>query len=203
MMLPASVLKSQENWKLKTEKEGIKIYSTHFADSKIKALKVVCTADASLSQLVAVLLNINEQDEWFYHTHSTILKQVSPTELFYYAELDLPFPFSNRDFVEHLLVSQNPVTKVVIMEVQNLPNYIPIKKDIVRVTHSQCNWVVKPLGKNLIGIEFTLFADPGGSIPVWLVNMMSSYGPLETFKKLKTELQKTEYAGVSLPFIQD
>lgn len=203
VMMPVTVLWSQENWKLKIEKDGIKIYSSHFEDSKIKALKVICTADASLSQLTAVLLNINEQDKWFYHTKSTILKLVSPTDLYYYAELDFPFPFSNRDFVEHIQLSQNPVTKVVTMEVQNLPDYIPAKKDMIRVTHSQCEWVIKPLSKNLILIEFTLFADPGGSIPVWLVNMMSCYGPLETFKKLKLELQKTEYAFVSLPFIRD
>jgi hypothetical protein len=153
--------------------------------------------------MTAVLLNIGQQDEWFYHTTSTVIKQVSPTELYYYAELDFPFPFDNRDFVEHILLSQNPDTRIVTMEVQNLPDYIPPKKDIVRVIQSHCYWVIKPVSKNLILIEFTLFADPGGSIPSWLVNLMSSYGPFETFKKLKTELQKPAYAGVSFPYIKD
>jgi START domain len=201
--MPFSVLRAQADWKLKTDKDGIRIYSSPFADSKIKALKVICTAQATLSQMTAVLLNINEQDEWFYHTKSTILKQVSPTELYYYAELDFPFPFSNRDFVEHILLSQNPVTKIVTMEVQNLPDYVPAKKDIVRVTQSRCKWVVTPVSKNLIGIEFTLFADPGGSIPTWLVNMVASYGPFETFKKLKKVLKKPEYAQVTFTYIKD
>ncbi|HEY4967214.1 MAG TPA: START domain-containing protein [Puia sp.] len=203
MMIWVTTLPAQENWKLKTEKEGIKVYSSPFADSKIKALKVICTAEATLSQMTAVLLNIKEQDEWFYRTKSTILKQVSPTELYYYGEVDFPVPFSNRDFVERILLSQNPVTKIVTMEVQNLPDYIPPKKDIVRVTKSHCSWVIKPVNKNLILIEFKLFADPGGSIPSWLVNMMSTYGPFEIFKKLKTELQKPEYALVNFPFIKD
>jgi hypothetical protein len=203
MAMPWLTLNAQENWKLKIDKEGIKIYSSEIADSKIKALKVVCSLEASLSQLTAVLLNINEQDQWFYHTKSRILKEVSPTELYYYAELDFPFPFSDRDFVEHLSLTQNPVTKVVTMEVQNLPDYIPPRKDFVRVIHSHCQWVIKPISKNLILIEFTLFANPAGSIPIWLVNLMSSYGPFETFKKLKTELKKTEYAGVSFSYIKD
>jgi START domain len=203
LMISGTSLLAQKTWKLKSDKEGIQIYSSPFADSKIKALKVICSAQASLSQITAVLLNVGEQDDWFYHTKSIVLKQVSPTELYYYAELHFPFPFDNRDFVEHILLSQNPVSKIVTMEVQNLPDFIPPKKDLVRVIQSHCNWVIKPVSKNLILIEFTLFADPGGSIPSWLVNMMSSYGPFETFKKLKTELQKPEYAGVTFPYIKD
>lgn len=203
LAFPFLVLPAQENWKLKIDKEGIQIYSNQFGDSKIHALKVICIAQATLSQMTAVLLNINEQDEWFYHTSSTILKQVSPTELYYYAELNFPFPFSNRDFVEHIVLSQNPVTKNVTMEVENLPGYIPLKKGIVRIIQSNCKWVIKPVSRNLILVEFALFADPGGSIPAWLVNLMSSYGPFETFKKLKTELKKPEYAQVTFPFIKD
>lgn len=127
-MISGNCLPAQETWKLKSDKEGIQIYSSPYADSKIKALKVICTAQASLSQMTAVLLNVGKQDEWFYRTKSVVLKQVSATELYYYAELDFPIPFDNRDFVEHILLSQNPATKIVTMEVQNLPDYIPPKK---------------------------------------------------------------------------
>ena len=197
------ILNAQEDWKLKTEKEGIKIYTKPYTNSKIKALKVVCTLEATVSQMAAVLLNIKSQDEWFYHTKSTVLLQVSPSELIYYAELGFPFPFSDRDFVEHIKLSQNPVTKIVIMEVQNVPGYISTKQDHVRVLKSYCKWVITPVGKNSIMIEFILFADPAGSVPVWLVNMFSIYGPFETFKKLKTQLKKPEYMNVNLTFIKD
>ena len=203
LVISGTCLRAQATWTLKSDKEGIQIYSSPFADSKIKALKVICSVQASLSQMTAVLLNVGEQDGWFYHTRSTVLKQVSPTEVYYYAELYFPFPFANRDFVEHVLLCQNPDTKILTVEVQNLPDYIPRKKDIVRVVQSHCNWVIKPVSKNLILIEFTIFADPGGAIPAWLINLMSSYGPFETFKKLKTELQKPEYARVTFPFIKD
>jgi hypothetical protein len=119
---------AQDEWKLKQNREGIKIYSRDHTNSKIKALKVVCQIDASLSQIAAVLLDIKSQDEWFYHTKSTVLRQVSPAELFYYAELGFPFPFSNRDFIEHIKLSQNPETRILIMDVQNVPDYILQKK---------------------------------------------------------------------------
>ncbi len=194
---------AQEDWTLKLDKEGIKIYARPSVDSKIKALKVECIADASLSEMAAVLLDISSQDEWFYHTKSIVLLQVSATELYYYSELDFPFPFSDRDFVERIKLCQNPVTKILTMTVDNLPGYVPVKKDKVRVLQSNCGWVISPIGKHTIRIEFTLFADPAGSIPAWLVNMFSVYGPLETFKKMKIQLAKPQYKNISLPFIKD
>jgi hypothetical protein len=196
-------LRAQDEWKLKVDKEGIKIYTSPYADSKIKALKVICTVESTLSQLTAVLLDIKCQDEWFYHTKSTVLQEVSPFELYYYSELYLPFPFSNRDFVEHIKLTQNSVSKVITMIVQNDPNFISPKKGIVRVLQSQCKWIVTPVSKNLNLVEFTLYADPAGSIPLWLVNMMSFYAPFETFKKLKTQLKKPEYQNVLLAFVKN
>lgn len=196
-------LQAQEDWKLKMDKEGIQIYSRPCADSRINSLRVSCILEATLSQITAVLLNVNSQDEWFYHTKSKVLLDVSPSELYYYAELYLPFPFSNRDFVEHIKLSQDPTTKIIIMDVQNVPDYISSKKDFIRVLQSSCKWVITPSGKDQIIIEFTLFADPAGSIPIWLVNRFSMYGPFETFKKLKDYIRKPEYSNVQLPFIKD
>jgi hypothetical protein len=194
---------TQTVWKLDRDKEGIKIYSSPYPESRIKALRVVCTLESTLSQLAAVLMDIKNQDEWFYHTKSSVLKEISPSELYYYSELSFPFPVSNRDFVEHIIISQNPGTRVMTMIVQNLPEYIPAKKGLVRVLNSECKWVVTPLAEKSLLVEFTLFADPAGSIPVWLVNAMSYYGPYETFKKLRVQLLKPEYQNVSLEFIKN
>ncbi len=197
------LLNAQEVWKLKLDQEGIKIYISPHSDSKIKALKVTCTVEATISQMAVVLLDIKAQDEWFYHTKSIVLTQVSPSELFYYAELGFPFPFSNRDFIEHIKITQDLQTKIMTMDVQNVPDYILPKHGLVRVVKSQCKWIITPTGKKSIIIEFTLFADPAGSIPVWLVNMFSTFGPYETFIKLKSQLKKPEYSNVHLSFIED
>jgi hypothetical protein len=125
--------KAQENWRLKLDNDGIRIYTRTFPESKIKAVMVECSVEATLSQMAAVLLDIKSQDEWFYHTKSVVLLKVSPTEVYYYAELGFPFPFDNRDFVEHIKLTQNPVTRIIAMEVQNVSDYIPQKQGIVRI----------------------------------------------------------------------
>ena len=194
----------QENWKLRTDKEGILIYTRSFPDSKFKAIKVECELDATLSQLVAVILDVNTGAEWLYSTKSSVLlKQVSPSELYYYSEVSIPWPASNRDFIAKLKAVQDTHSRVVTIYGPIFPDYLPTKKDIVRVTRSEGKWIISPLGKGRIKVEYTLRVDPGGDLPAWLVNLFVTKGPHESFVKLKEQLKKPAYAHPNLAFITD
>jgi len=52
-------------------------------------------------------------------------------------------------------------------------------------------------------VEFKLFANPAGAMPFWLINLFSTFGPFETFKKLKIQVRKPAYQNAHLPFIKD
>jgi hypothetical protein len=202
LVLTTQTVRAQE-WKLKMDRDGIKIYTQPYGGSKIQALKVICSLEARLSQLATILLDIKHQDEWFYHTRSSLLTVVSPAELYYYSVINFPMPFSNRDFVEHIRITQNPDSRIITMDVENLPDYIKVKPGIVRIIQSQCKWTISPAGPHLLLIEFKLFANPAGAMPFWLVNMFSTYGPFETFKKLRLQVLKPEYQNAHLSFIKD
>lgn len=200
-VLPTS---AQTNWKLSTESEGIKVYTSIFPGSKIKAVKVECEFKASAAQFVAVLMDIKSSPEWLYHTKlCTVVKQVSPAELYYYSEVNLPWPAENRDFVSHLSVSQNPETKLITIDGPAVPGFVPLKDGIVRVDHSGSEWLVTPLANGQVSVKYTLHVDPGGALPAWLVNMFATEGPIQIFKKLKLQLQKPAYKNASLPYIQN
>jgi len=196
--------RSQDDWKLKSDKDGIAIFTRTFPDSKFKAIKVEVELDATLSQLVAVILDVNTGAEWVYSTKSSmLLKQVSPSELYYYSEVNVPWPAANRDFIAQLKAVQDSHSRVVTIYGPTFPDYLPVKKDIVRVRRSEGKWVISPVAKRKIKVEYTLRVDPGGDLPAWLVNMFATKGPYESFKKLKEQLQKPAYANVRLPFISD
>ena len=196
--------RSQDDWKLKTDKDGIAIFTRTFPDSKFKAIKVEVELDATLSQMVAVVLDVNTGAEWVYSTKSSVLlKQVSPSELYYYSEVSIPWPAANRDFIAELRAVQDSHSRVVTIYGPIFPDYLPVKKDIVRVRRSEGKWIISPLAKGRIKVEYTLRVDPGGDLPAWLVNMFVTKGPFESFKKLKEQLRKPAYANAKLPFITD
>jgi hypothetical protein len=204
LFLIHGVVWGQSVWELNSENEGIKIYTQQFPDSKVKAIKVESEVKATPSQLVALLMDVNTSVEWLYHTKSSILiKRVSPAELYYYSEINLPWPASNRDFVAHLTVNQNPVTKVVTIDGPAVPGMVPEKKGIVRINNSIGKWTITPQGINHVKVEYVLQVEPGGNIPAWMTNMFATEGPLQIFKNLKVQVQKPVYKNAGLPFIEN
>ncbi|MDR3693894.1 START domain-containing protein [Mucilaginibacter sp.] len=144
---------AQGNWELHTDNDGIKIYTGIVPDSKVKAIKVDAEFDAEASQLVALIMDVNSSAGWVYHTKSaTVIKQVSPSELYYYSEVNLPWPATNRDFVAHLTVNQNPDTKVITIDGPAVSGMVPVKTGIVRIEHSVGKWVITPAGPDKIKV---------------------------------------------------
>ena len=197
-------LQAQTQWKFNWEKEGIKSYTADVVNTKVKAIKLETNFQASLNQLVGVLLDIKSSPEWAYKTKSaTVLKQVSPTEVYYYTEISMPWPVVNRDFVGHLTATQNSNTKVVTIDGPVVPDYIPKKKDLVRIEKSVGKWVLTPLNDRETKVEYSLQVDPGGNAPAWLVNMFASEGPTQSLKNLRLQLKKADHKNDPLPFIRN
>jgi hypothetical protein len=191
-------------WKLSTEKEGIKIYTRNIPNSKFKALKADAVMEGKLSQFVAVILDIKGSEKWVYHAKNVkLLKQVSPSELFYYSEVIVPWPFQNRDYIAHIIISQNPKTKVVTIDAPCLADMVPEKDGIVRIRHSVGKWTISPIDNNHLRVEYEIELDPAGVVPAWLINLFATRGPLETFERLKPELSKPVYKNAKLDFIID
>ncbi|HVS94344.1 MAG TPA: START domain-containing protein [Mucilaginibacter sp.] len=199
-VLPAA---AQGEWELKMENDGIKVYTGTMPDSKIKAIKVECTYNATPAQLVATIMDVSTAPDWVYHVKSAVLlKQVSPAELYYYSEVNLPWPAANRDYVAHLIVSQDPNTRVVTIDGPAVPGWVPVKKGVVRIDHSIGKWTIIPTGPNQVRVVYTIHLDPGGSLPAWLVNMFATDAPVQIFKSLRTQLQKPEYRNTYIAFLQ-
>src|SRR4029078_6796360 len=68
--------KCQDAWELRKDKNGIKVFSRKSKDFKLDEIKVECVFEGRLSQLAAVLFDVNKQYQWVYKTSkSQLLKQ--------------------------------------------------------------------------------------------------------------------------------
>jgi hypothetical protein len=194
----------QGGWEVVSRKNGIIVSSKHVPDSKIKALRVNCTLNASASQIVALLLDVDAAHQWVSHTKSaSLVRSVSPSEIYYYTEISMPWPLENRDFVARVRVTQNTHTKVVTVDAPAIPGWVDKKSGIVRINRSVGHWILTPVGPNLTRVDYQLQVDPGGTIPAWLVNALSAQGPMDSFTKMKTQLQLPKYKDARLPFIEN
>jgi len=181
---------AQEEWKLQRDKQGIQVYSAEFPDSKIRAIKVVASYAATPGEIADLVMDVNTATDWVSHLKSTYLvKRVSQNELYYYAEVSLPWPVANRDFVAHLTRYENMQTGTITIDGPAVAGFIPEKKGTVRISNSMGKWVITPLDDGQVRVEYSLHVDPAGSIPSWLVNMFSGETPLQIFENLRKELK--------------
>ena len=203
-LLATTFCLAQDDWKLKSDKDGIRAYSRKSEDSKINAIKIESEFSTSLSRLVSVITDVGAYDDWIYNSRNTrLLKQVSPKELYYYAEVKFPWPATNRDFVSHVTVSQDQHSKTVTINASNVTGWEPIKKNILRIENSVGKWTITPLSKDRVKVLYELHADPGGDLPVLLINGFSSTGMVATFKNLRRRLERTDLAVSAASFIKE
>jgi len=195
---------SQTQWSLKKDKDGIKIYTGSLENSKFKTVKVECIVKSSLTQLATLLLNAESQPKWVFSTKSAyITRKISPSEIYYYAELNTPWPISIRDMVIDLAITQDPVTKIMTVHADNIDKIIPVKVGKIRVPITEATWTVIPLQENKIKIIYSIRIDPGGEVPAWMVNLFIIKIPYETFKNLTSLLQRSSSKEPKLTFLKD
>lgn len=193
-----------EGWSLKKDEYGIKVFTRKTAQFRFVEIKVECQLEGRLSQLVAVLLDANNHYRWVYKTiKSSLLKPADSSGIYFYNEIESPWPLSNRDLVVHMTVHQDAATRVLTVEGGNVDNYLPISNNKVRVKYSRVLWKVTPVSKTGFKVDYRIQIDPGGSVPAWLVNMSISKGPFESFLKLKEEIRLPVYANARFAFVVD
>lgn len=189
--------KAQTNWELKKDAEGIKVYTAAKAGSDIKAIKVLCTLNATADQLIAYLTDAKAHEQWVYSTkQSYLVKRVSEGHQIYYSEITMPWPLSNRDVVVDLKIVKNS-NNVITVKASAIDGYVPKDKKKVRISFSDVNWIVTPAGTNTLKVEYVAQADPGGNIPTWVSNMFITKGPFETFKLLRKALKDRASESIS------
>jgi hypothetical protein len=198
-----SVSPKGDDWTLRKEKDGIRVYSRRVENLAFDELRVTCELDCRMSQLAAVLLDYDNHVNWVYGTKSVqVLRAISATEQYFHTEVAVPWPFENRDLCVHFKMTQDSSDRTLTAEGISEPDYLPMEKNLVRVPMSHVTWVATRL-EDKIAVDYRIRIDPGGSIPAWLVNLFSSRGPYESFSKLKRRVREPAYQTAHIPGVID
>lgn len=181
--------KAQKNCELKLDKDSIQVYACDPENSKYKTIKAKFQLKATQLQLKTMLFDVNHLADWQDQTVSAqLLKKINVNEIIYHTEVRAPV-VDNRDFVIKLVTQQITPREMKII-LTSIPDYIPKKKNIVRVPMSKAVWQVKEEKPGTLSIQYTLEIDLGGTLPVWLINSLSHKAPYDTFKSMKEKIGK-------------
>lgn len=176
----------QKDCELRKSAEGIEVYTCKMADSKINSIQSTFAVSSSFGALSEALFDLNNFHKWQYKIVKTeLLKSISKNEFIYRAELETPWPVSNRDLILHVKMSATANPNEYHFSAIGKPDFIPPREGFVRVPVSEAHWYIQVLGQKNIKIKHSILIDPGGSIPAWLMNLSLAEGPYQTFKSLR------------------
>jgi hypothetical protein len=201
-LMPAQ---QDKDWEQVSEKDQIKVYTKEVQGHKVKSMKMTCQIDGeSLSSFVAVFQDMSSYPDWVYSSSEPgLLERISDQEIYYYVRSKFPWPLSDRDFVVHNKVWQDPETHTFYSRSKVLNDYLDEVDGVVRINEFEAAWEITPLSNGRYDLEYTFYTDPGGNIPNWLVNHFLDIGPFKTIKSLEAEAQKPKYSNASFTFVNE
>jgi hypothetical protein len=195
---------SQANCNLRKDDDGIKVYLCDSEIGNFKTIVVELDVPATLSQYAALVLDVDSYHEWQYKAIGPkLVGQISETELYYYSEVQTPWPTDNRDMIWHMDMQQDPVTKIIVVDLVEIPDYIPRVKGVVRIPNAHSTLTISPIDKTNVFVHYIIDVDPGGSVPAWIANMFAAQAPWHTYNNVRERIKSQGEKRISVPFIED
>jgi len=137
-----------------------------------------------MNQVETLLSNVPLYAQWVYKCDSSVrIKTVHSNDFYYYIRSGFPFPFSDRDLIVHSQQWVDTATGIYHSHSTASPDMITANPDVVRITVFESTWEISPMPDGQVQINYFAKSNPGGDIPVWLINMAIARGPYETMKK--------------------
>lgn len=184
-------LYAQTDCKLKKDQDSIKVYTCHTDTTRFKSIVAEFTINTTQEELTKVVMDIPGYTQWQFNTvEAKVLKKISKSEQIYRTVIEAPWPVTDRDMVVRIKTKFDDNSHGIVITTESETGILPEKEGYVRVPSSRGTWVVTQKNKNKLQIKFTIQIDPGGSVPVWLVNWVCAQAPYQSFKNLKTILEK-------------
>jgi hypothetical protein len=175
---------------------------------------------SSLSGFVALFRDVDAMPRWVDHAHkATKLKQVSDYEVYAHIVTRMPFPFTYRHSIVHTFISQDPLTREIVINGRDAEEgyllklspekqvFLAEQNKYVLIRNLKSHWAFRPQADGMVEVEFQGYGDPGGSIskfiPQGLLRMFVWEAPYNTLKGMRKIVGKAEYQTRRFSFISE
>lgn len=186
--------------KLVIDRQGIKVWTYQVAGNPSFNYRATTTVSSNLVGTVATIMDTQYLKEWVPHTRRVeLLESDEKAGTFtMLMEIDFPFPLNDRDVVFAGTIKQQPNGTVLIENHATTHPKAPIRSDFLRVTGYEGSWVLRPIDANHTEVTTVGYADPGGILPLAIVNMFVQQQPYLMLRNMKSVVQSPKYQHAKL-----
>lgn len=193
--------------RLVLDKQNIKIWAYQVPKSSLYGFKAVTTVKSSLAGLVGLITDTEHAYRWLYRTSGIDVLQRSENNQAFTIRVitDFPWPFTDREALVDVRITQDPKTEKVRIDSSESPNAAnyPVKDCCLRMPMVQGYWSFKPLANGMVEVTMAGHADPGGRIPASAVNFLIQEHPYNSLKGLRKVIGEPAYQKLKYPYIHE
>ena len=187
----------RSDWRLVSDKNGIKVYQRHSDDSPLKTFRGVTRFPVSSLHAVSAVLNDTANiPRWMHFVDRAVelrRQDYRHREMVFYT--DVPWPFTDREAVQRIEVGFDAQWRNSLQVLtSNAPELLPPNKDYIRFPRLTARLeIVGDPQTQMVDVTYEVVGDLGGYIPPWLVNIALKDAPYFTLDKLREAVLRTEY----------
>lgn len=193
LSVPLSATAGEPEWEVVSEEDGIKVWQQEVTDSSQVRFRGRTVVKAGLKQILAVLQDWKRKTEWMQNcVENKPLRFLGIGQRVVYNRTASGFPLiSDRDVVVKSDLRILKKERGIEILVKNVKDELGPEQDgVVRMEALDLKWRLVAVSKDETDVTYEVQADPGGSLPMWLVNLASKKIPHHTIANLRNQVKK-------------
>jgi hypothetical protein len=192
-------------WELEAQDEDkdISVFTRTVDGSPLKEFKGVTHIKTDVSAFVALLRDTDSATDWMHNVKDfKVMTRPSDTENVVYTVNNTPWPVTDRDaYIRSVMTAT--ATGAVTSSLTAEPEFKEANEDYIRMPELKGSWVFTPQAEGMVEVVYQVHANPGGSLPDWLVNTIVVETPMNTLSNLQEIVVKDKYQGQTFAFIEE
>ena len=196
LLLAALSVAAPSGWEQFGEEDGVRLWKKEVEGSSFVSFRGRGIVQASLREVAAVIRSADRETRWMANcVDAATVRWLSTNDAIVYHRTGSPAPLvDDRDVVLVSRFSMDPAKRKITVTFTNTTDKLkPPIDGVVRMPKLKGHWILIAKGPNATEVEYQVAADPGGSLPAWLVNLVSKKLPLKTLQGLRKEVKVKDY----------
>lgn len=171
-LIAGMAVRGQPEWKLRLDRDGIEIFTRTPSASTIKEYRVSARFEHPLKDVFEFLADLEKRPDWVINcTGIDIIDTTVEGCIRYHVSYDIPWPMADRDLVvEAALALDEEAGKAHILTRHTGLEY-PLEEGVIRMPGYREEVILEEEGPASTRFSSSGYADPGGTLPAWIVNM--------------------------------
>ena len=186
-------------WKKVSNREGITGYTRMTSLTTVEEVKAVGVIEAPVAVIEAVIRDVEAEPRFMFKCAEAA--EFIPPGLtvtddigYVYNRTGMPWPVSDRYVVVKSVLMVDTKTGTLYVRAREVTaGYPHAPSGLVRMPILRHIMIVTPLDESKSKVHYQVLADPGGSLPTFLVNLFSKKMGVDTIAGLRKMVKEEKY----------